>query len=296
MHFMKSIALITLLVHTLPIIGADVITITNPVDSAMVSGSPLLIDGTSSQASFTVRLAINTTVIGSTTTDGIGDWNFSYPLLANGSYTVTADLLDGSFQVLATDTNSFSVGSSEAITIFSPFEDENIVLSTTMASGIASLASTQVDLYIDNVLAGTTTTDSNGLWQIPFILPSNGSHDLQVYLIVSGNPVANTSITVIGKIPIILPALGTQITVIAGTVPTTGSGTGLGYSYSVTGITATITFDTSFANTPTVLTTALSSINSAATTTISSVSTSQAVIEFSAGTDEVHFAAMTLTQ
>ena len=119
MFSVRSLALITLLFHASCLRGADTITINNPVDSSTVSGNPLLIDGTSSQVSFTVRLTIDSTVIGSTTTDGVGDWDFSYPFLGNGNYTVTADLLDGGFQVLATDTNSFSVGSSETIAIFS---------------------------------------------------------------------------------------------------------------------------------------------------------------------------------
>ena len=293
MFSVRSFTLVTLLFHASYLLSADTITITNPVDSSTVSGNPLLIDGTSSQASFTVRLTIDTTVIGSTTTDGVGDWNFSYPFLGNGNYTVTADLLDGSFQVLATDTNSFSIGSTESINIFSPFEEEDIVLSTTVASGVASLPSTTVELYIDNILAGTTTTDSNGLWQIPFTLPSNGSHDLQVYLIVSGNPVANSGVTVIGKMPIVLPAPGTQIALIGGTVPTSGSGTGFGYSYSVSGVSITITFDTAFASTPIVL--ATPSDSGAATATVSSASASQIVIDFSVGTDEVNFAAMTLS-
>lgn len=293
MNFKKIIILMSLIFISCRVFGADTVTITAPADGATVSGQPLSISGTSSRASFRVRLTVNTTEIGYATTDGSGNWIFSTNDLANGSYTIRADLINSSFAVLATDTNSFTVQNAETIFITSPAEDEVVFLNPYTAIGTASLASTTVKLSLDASLVATTTTDTSGNWQAQYSIGSNGIHTLLAELIVSGSPVASSSIDIIGTIPVYFPAGKSQIMLVSGTIPTTGSGSGSGYTYSVSGSAITVTLSPTFSVTPIVLAMGQQTSGSS-TVTVSSVSTSVLTIDFTASTESVHFIAFAL--
>lgn len=272
--------------------AVDSVAITTPAVSSTVSGQPLIITGTSSQASSSVRLTIDSTEIGTATTDGLGDWMFTLLNLNNGSYAIRADLLSNTSVVLATSTNGFMVHNPETITIDSPIDGDVIFLSSLMATGQSSLASSNVQLLIDASLVTTTTTDVNGSWQAMCTLSSNGAHTLLAKLLVAGVPVATDSVAITAAIPVIFPTGRSQITIIDGEAPTSGSGSGVGYTYSVSGSIITINFSPAFATVPAVIATGFRSSGSS-TVTLASVSTSAANISFSAGTQKVHFTAMT---
>lgn len=285
------VSLTSLLFLTMSLNGS--ITITAPADSSTVSGAPLSITGTSSEPNALVRLFINTTALGSTTTDISGDWDFTLDTLDNGNYTITADIVGSDFEVLATDTNSFTVDNGERITITTPTANQIVFLNPSTASGTASLASTTVQLSLDSVVVGTTTTDASGAWSIPYTLLSNTTHTLLAELMVMGSPVASATVSITANISVIFPAGKSQLRVIDGDAITSGTGSGYGYTYSISGSIATISFVPAFTVAPSVIATGQRSSGSS-TVTISSVSGTAASIAFSTGTQKIHFTASAL--
>lgn len=270
----------------------DYVTIATPANGATVS-QPISITGGSSQANMRVRLTINTTQIGSATTDRNGDWAFELNTLNNGTYTLTADLMDSNFDILATTVETFSVQNAHTISIDSPEENEVVMLTTSTVSGTTSLPSGLINISLDGTLVTTTTADSNGSWQTQYTLSTNGVQTLLAQLMVLGNPAANTTVDINAKIPVIFPSGKSQIRVIDGVVPTSGSGSGSGYTYTVSGSIVTINFIPAFSSTPSLVAVGLRSAGSS-TVTLSSVSTTAAGISFSTGTQSIHFTATAL--
>lgn len=284
---------LNLLLATAIIKGDDFITITNPANSASVSGSPLVINGTSSQANYSVRIFINTTEIPYATTDSNGDWTISSEGIADGDYTVTAYLVNANYGTLATAQNSFSVTNPDSISITIPESEATLFFDPVTIAGISSLPSTTVRLSLDGNIITTTTTDANGDWQTSYVITTNGVHTLLAELMVSGSPVASSSIDILANIPFVFPTGTSQLRLIDGNIPTSGSGSGQGYTYSVSGSTITINFTPAFAVIPSVTATGLRASGSS-TVTLSSVSTTAASVIFSTGTQKVHFSASAL--
>lgn len=270
--------------------ASDFVTILTPLNGSTVSGLPLSITGSSSQAGSRVRVTINTTETGSATTNGLGAWSLTSNNLFDGNYTVTADLMDVNSVILATATNSFTINN-QTIQIIDPASGDIISTNPITISGSSSTASTTVNLSVDGNLAATITTDSAGNWSTPYTFTSNGSHTLLAQLIVALLPVASNSITVNCSIPVFFPSGKSQMRVIGGTVPTTGSGSGSGYSYSNSGSITTITFTPAFSSTPSVVATGFRS-SGASTVTISSISASATNMTFSTSTTSIQFTAI----
>lgn len=287
------LSLLSVLFLTLTLNAVDLIVITAPAASATVSGQPLAITGISSQANFRVRLTLNTTIIGSATTNGSGNWSFSSSNVGNGTHTLTADLIDNDYRILATDSNTFTIQNAETITIATPTEGDNVALNPATVTGSASLPSTTVQLLLDNVLTATTTTDTQGNWQAAYTMSANGAHALLAKLIVSGSPVATTTTNINAKIPVIYPTGKTSERIIKGEIPTTGSGSGAGYTYSVSGSIITINFVPAFTTAPLLIATGVRASGSS-TVTVASVSTSAASVSFSTSTQKIYFTASTL--
>ena len=175
--------------------ASDFVTITAPAENSTVIGVPLSIAGTSSKPGFLVRLTINTTEIGSPTTDVNGNWSFASNDINNGQYTITAELLDGNSVVIATDTNSFTIQNPPTIFILSP-ADQDIVSNPLTVYGVSGLAFATVNLLIDNSIVATTTTDASGNWSTFFNLTSNGVHTLRANLIQTASTVASHTISI----------------------------------------------------------------------------------------------------
>lgn len=289
----KYIAL--LFCSTLLLEGSEFVTITTPANSSTVTGLPLSITGTASQANTRVQLTVNTTEVGTAITDGSGNWNFSVQGLQNGNYTITAKLVSSVFETLATAINAFTVQNPETITIISPIEDQTVIfVASSTAVGQASLASTAVQFFVDNVLVASTTTDTSGNWEVPYAITTNGAHTLLAKLIVSGNPVATASVNIEALVPVIFPSGISQIRIVDGNIPTSGSGSGPGYTYIISGSTAIISFVPAFSVTPSVVATGQRPSGSS-TITISAVSIASASMGFSNGTQRIHFTAIALS-
>ena len=297
MHFTKKnlmiIPFFSILFLTTILKGSDFITINDPIADlyGTVSGMPLIIDGTSSQPNMNVRLFVNTTEIGYTPTDISGNWNFSLPNLGDGTYTMTATLINSSSNALAVDTVSFMVDNPDTIIITSPAEGDSVSYDPIIISGAASLPSATVNILLDGTLVTTTTTDINGNWSASYILTAaNGTHTFLAQLLSGGSPIASASVDIVSLIPLIFPAGKTQVRVVAGGIPASGSGSGAGYTYSVSGSIATINFIPAFTSIPSVTATGMRSSGSS-TVTVTSISTTAASIAFSTGTQNINFTA-----
>ena len=179
--------------------ASDFVTITAPAENSTVIGVPLSIAGTSSKPGFLVRLTINTTEIGSPTTDVNGNWSFASNDINNGQYIITAELLDGNSVVVATDTNSFTIQNPPTIFILSP-ADQDVVSNPLTVYGVSGLAFATVNLLIDNSIVATTTTDVSGNWSTFFNLTSNGVHALRANLIQTASTVASHTISITASI------------------------------------------------------------------------------------------------
>lgn len=266
---------------TSAVVSADFVTITAPLDSSTVSGIPLTVMGTTSQAHAQVQCIFNGVDIGALTTDDFGNFSHSFASIADGVHTIRLNLLDYNAATLATTSIDFTVANAPTITIESPINNETILSNPMVVTGNASLASTTVNLSVDGNSVGTTTTDGSGNWSLSTTLITNGSRTLLAELQVSGITVASYSVTIEANIVNRL---------VKGSVATTGSGSGTGYTYSVSGSQVTITYVPAFANAPIVTTTGLR-ISGSSTVTIAAATAAAVTLGFSAGTTSIHFTA-----
>lgn len=292
MNIIKKNILFLLLLCNLTTQGVDYVTITAPAQGATVSGAPLSISGTSSQANYRVRLKINTTEIGSATTDGSGNWAFS-ATTSNGSRTITADLMSSLFETVATSTNSCTIQNPATITITTPQDNDAVLSNPATVVGTTSASAGLVNLSLDGTLVTTATADTSGNWQAAYTLTTNDTHTLMAQLMVLGSPVASASVDIMAAVPVIFPTGKSQIRVINGNVPTTGSGSGSGFTYSVSGSIVTINFVPAFSSVPSIIATGLRASGSS-TVTLSSVTTTAASTTFSTGTQRIYFTASAL--
>lgn len=270
----------------------DFINIVQPTGT--VSGTPLIINGNSSEPNCKVRLMINTTIIAMINTDGGGNWNYNYPQLQNGNYTVKADLLDNSWNILATDVQAFTVVNPESIIIVSPIDNETVFTASSWISGIASLISALVRISIDDTVTTTVPVDSYGNWQTSYPSLYNDSHTLLTELLTGTTVITTNTVNFVSVNPIMFPHNVCQINLIEGIIDiAAGFGSGNGFTHTVSGSNITINFIPPFSLSPFIIATGQYS-SGASTVALSFVSTTSAIMNFSAGTEYVHFMASEL--
>lgn len=262
------------------LVASDFITTTSPLDSTTVSGTPLVVTGTSSQPNARVEVIFEGTDIGSITTDESGNFGVSFASVANGVHSLTLNLLapDG-VTILATTAISFAIVNPATITITTPTDSLEIFSNPFTVSGISSNPSATVNVSVDGSLAGTTTSDEFGNWSVSFYLSSNGNHAILAELVHGGTTVATHTISIFATI--------IQY-IVKGLVPTIGSGSGPGFTYTNSGSVVTITPTTPFVFPPTALATGQSSMG-LSTVTVISASTTELNLGFSLGTENIYF-------
>lgn len=188
-----SINILLFLIGSTQLSATDFVTITTPAQSATVSGSPLAINGTSSQAGFTVQLFVNTTFAGSAPTDNSGNWTFSTFVVDDGPITITAKLIDGTYSTYAATSNTCTIQNPESIAITTPSTNEQISVNPAAIVGNTSKQGGLVNIYLDGNLI-TTATAQNNTWQATYTLNSYGPHTLAANLMVNGSSVASASV------------------------------------------------------------------------------------------------------
>lgn len=74
------------------VLNAPTIAIVTPVDNGFVLSNPMVVTGTASLTSTTVNVSVDGTLVGTTTTDGSGNWSLSTTLITDGLHTLLAEL------------------------------------------------------------------------------------------------------------------------------------------------------------------------------------------------------------
>ncbi len=283
--------------------AADFVTINDPIESGYgsVNGNPTIFYGTSSQPNMEIGIFLNGAQITSTYTDMFGNWRSSYPL-CNGTYTLSASLITPYLATLALETTTFTVDNGTFLNTNTPAQGSTVFINPIILSGTASLANATINISCDGTFVASTTTNNNGNWQYSYILnATNGSHTFLIELLDPNHDyyyddygiLASNTINITSNIPILFPTGTTQARIVEGDVPTSGSGSGPGYIYTVSGSVITVNFTPSFPATPSVQATGFRSSGSS-TVTLASVSPTALSISFSTGTQTVHFAASLL--
>jgi len=267
------------------------LSIDSPTQGTTVTGDNLTISGTSTHPDCILRLLLNDTLIGSTQTEGDGSWSFNGLELPDNNYAVKAEIYGTSgseFGILASATSDFNVVNNPRISVTTPIANEVNQIYYTNISGNTTLSPlSPVRISIDSNIITTTTTNEAGDWEYDFPALENGEHTLFVELLSEGVPIATQTVVFLSLSPTMICNNG-QLGLVQGTVPTSGSGTGNGFSYSVAGATVAITFDSAFPSIPTAIATGQYSSGSS-TVTITSINESSCQITFSGGTEKVHF-------
>ncbi|MDE1461759.1 beta strand repeat-containing protein [Spartinivicinus poritis] len=145
-------------------------------NGGVTSSNTLVFSGTA-EANSSVEVFIDGVSIGTTTTDGAGNWSVDHTgtTLADGNYTVTAQATDAAGNVSALSaglpiTIDTSGPAAPAITNISndtgaSNADEITSDNTLVFSGTAE-ANSSVEVFIDGVSIGTTTADGSGNWSV----------------------------------------------------------------------------------------------------------------------------------
>ena len=278
------------------------VNIIDPIyaDYGTVSGSPLVVSGTASVANAIVRLTYDNIPAPAAITDAYGNWSATYNLI-DGNHTIIAQLsTPDRHGFLAMDQVTCIVQNPPSITIVSPVQGNTISYEPLILSGTASLPLAPVQISLDGTLVATTNTDGNGNWQASYTptIP-NGMHTFLVELVDSDYgdydyndypPLASTTVDINIAVPIVFPTGKNQVSVIAGLIPTSGSGSGPAYTYTISGSIATINFIPAFDSIPSVNATGLRSSGSS-TVSVASISPTAASIAFSTGTQYINFTA-----
>ncbi|WP_372993881.1 Ig-like domain-containing protein, partial [Sulfitobacter sp.] len=146
---------------------------TNIDGDGITSDKSLTFNGTA-EAGSKVEVFVNGTSIGTTTANTDGNWTFDHTgtQLADGDYDITATATDAAGNTSAAstplditiDTSAPSApvvsGISEDINI----DDDGITSDNTLTFNGTAEAGSEVEVFVDNVSVGTTTTNTDGIW------------------------------------------------------------------------------------------------------------------------------------
>lgn len=178
--------------------NSNFVAIQSPINGSTVTSTPVVISGTSSQTDCLVTIAIDSTTVGTTSTDSNGNWSFAYSQLSNGSHTITATLTcESSPSINVSDSITITRSTTDTITITSPATGETISTNTPTIIGTSTESNKSVLISIDGTPVGSTTTDSQGSWQFTLSTPlSNGSHTFSAELIFGTSPSTTNTVTV----------------------------------------------------------------------------------------------------
>lgn len=276
------------------------IQVTNPANASTITSMPTTLMGNASLSNQRVRIIIDSTLIGFVTTDTNGNWSIAVPRIANGSHTITADLIsnEAPVSVITSITQSFDVSTPDAIEITLPIPNEIVQIINTLEIGAnSSRSAATVNILIDNNQVGSAATGEIGNLATlidPTLL--NLTHTLRLDLIDPNDGVtvlATDSLDFTSETSFLFPPELTQYKIVQGEIPTTGSGSRDGFNYSASGSSITITYNEPFQSAP-MISVSGRRASGASTVTVSSNSSSATTLLFSAGTQSVYFTATLL--
>jgi hypothetical protein len=142
---------------------APAITLATPVDGLVTNDNTQTASGTTSPNT-QVQLFVDNVLVATTTSNGAGAFSFTEAqvgLLADGVHAIRATATDAAGNA-GSDTNTIIVDTvAPAIALVAPADGLETNLTSLPASGTAT-ANTSVELFVDNVSVGTTTSDATG--------------------------------------------------------------------------------------------------------------------------------------
>lgn len=161
----------------------DFLSISAPADGSTITSSTFTLSGNASESAATVRIKVDGTVVATATTDAFGNWNAGTSIIiADGSHTLLAELMDGE-SVVTSDSHTITVAaSSAACSITTPAAGGILTSQTPTISGRASKPSASVKISVDGSVVATVTTDSLGAWSGTSTRLANGSHTVLAQL------------------------------------------------------------------------------------------------------------------
>lgn len=210
----------------------------------LTNSNNLTFTGTA-EAGSQVRVVMNNTVIGSTTADGTGNWNFNYGAitLPEGSHQAGAFVVDAAGNTSATsplygftiDNTPPAAGVVESVAPDSGIAGDGITTNSQLIFSGTAEPDLPVAVYLDGVLLGTVQADGAGDWTYDHSAVALADGTYQITAIVSdaaGNAAAESApLTVV--VDSALPA-APVVTTFAADTGVTGDGitadTGLVFS------------------------------------------------------------------
>lgn len=195
----------------------DFISILSPADGSTITASTFALNGNASESEKNVRIKVDGTVVATTTTDAYGNWNAGTSIIiADGSHTLLAELMDGE-TVVTSDSHSVTVAAStDSCVIVSPASGGTVTSQTPTISGRASHPSASVKVSVDSALIGTVTTDALGAWSVASSRLANGSHTILAQLMdgetVLASDTKSCTVSVTLYISFDTPSVGSTIT------------------------------------------------------------------------------------
>ncbi len=145
------------------------------------------------------------TLLGTTTANANGSWNYTTSTLANGSHGFTVESIDAAGNVSAASaalnvTVALVASAVPTITSFSPDSGvvgDGITNATVLTLTGVAVANSTVALFDGSTELGTTTANSSGAWSYTTGTLANGSHSFTATDTVSGNvSTASTALNV----------------------------------------------------------------------------------------------------
>lgn len=145
--------------------NTDFVNILSPANGSTLTSSTFAMTGNASQAGMTVRIKLGDVVIGTATTDDNGNWDAGIsPVIANGSRTITVELLNGQAS-LATASSTFTINAStDTLVIASPEYGGLITTVNPWLYGYSSQSGKTVRIKSDGTVIASGLTNSTGQW------------------------------------------------------------------------------------------------------------------------------------
>ncbi|WP_157535751.1 Ig-like domain-containing protein [Microbacterium sp. Root166] len=221
-----------------------------PADGSATNDTTPLVTGTAAPNT-TVTVFMDGTSIGTTPSDGSGNWSLTSPALAEGSHTVRATSTDAAGNVSpSSPTNTFVVDTTVPVApvILTPVTGTVTSDNTPTITGTAEANST-VTVRIDGSPAGTAVADGSGNWNFTTGIILDGPHTAAATSTDAAGNVSIDSNTVSFTVDTLAPAPPVIETPVTGTI--TNDNTPPISGTAEPNSTVTVTIDGIVAGTPT---------------------------------------------
>jgi len=162
-----------------------------PANGSIITTTTPTFTGTA-EANSKVRLYVDGVLVDSTTADGSGNFSKVSAVLAQGSHTIKATATDAIGNTSSfSNTNTFTIDTAapNAPVVVLPANGSTVTTTTPTFTGTAE-ANSKVHLYVDGVLADSTTADGSGNFSKVSATLSQGSHTIKA---TSTDAAGNTS-------------------------------------------------------------------------------------------------------